>query len=100
MSFLHKETTWTIQVLTQVWEKSSYVAWTSVSWHLKPLSLEDSTFDTTWISWATYKFTVKWTTELKQWDHFLVWTDKYSVKDYKKYSWINFNTTKFLLVIE
>jgi len=100
MTFLHKETTWAIQVLTQTWEKSWYVSWDSITWHLKPLSLEDSTFDISWISWSVFKFTVKWDISLKQWDTFLIWSQLYICKDSKPYKWISFNTTKFLLVIE
>mgnify|MGYP003629885188 FL=1 len=100
MTFLHKETTWTIQTLIQVWNKSSFWAWASVTWHLKPLSLEDSTFDVAWISGSTYKFTVKWDTVLKQADKFVIGSETYVVKDYKQYKWITFNSTKFLLVTE
>ena len=91
---------WAIQTLIQVWNKSSFWAWASVTWHLKPLSLEDSTFDVAWISGSTYKFTVKWDTVLKQADKFVIGSETYVVKDYKQYKWITFNSTKFLLVTE
>ena len=97
MAFLHKETTWVIQVLTQVWEKSSYVAWDSVTWHLKAFSLEDTTFDATWIDWASYKFTIKWDVTIVAADQIIIDWDIYIVEVVKKYKWISFNTTKILL---
>lgn len=104
MTFLHKETTWTVQTLTRSWDKQTYVAWSSITGHLKPLSTEDSTFNTTWISWAIYKFTVKVSANstklINYWDKFVVWSDTYVCKDSKPYNWITFWTSKFLLVKE
>lgn len=102
MVFLHSETTWTITRLIQLWDKSSYVDQWTITGHLKPLSIEDSTFDVSGISGAIYKLTVKGKVEtsIKQADKFKVWSDEYVVKDVKPYNWINFNTTKILLVIE
>lgn len=102
MVFLHSETTWTIKRLIQSWDKSSYSNTGTLTGHLKPLSIEDSTFDVSGISGATYKFTVKGKVEdqIKQADQFIIWSNTYIVKDVKPYNWINFNTTKILLVIE
>ena len=97
MDFLHQETTWTIQVLTQSWEKSSYVAWDSITWHLKPYSLEDTTFDVSWVSGSLHKFTIKWDVTIVQADKIVISWKTYVVKDFKKYKWISFNTTKILL---
>ena len=98
MAFLHKETTGTIQVLTQAWNKSSYVAGSSITGHLKPYSLEDTTFDVSNVDGSVYKMTIKSDVSINQADQLIVWSDTYVVKDVKKYSWINFTTTKILLV--
>lgn len=98
MAFLHKETTGTIQVLTQAWNKSSYVAGLSITGHLKPYSLEDTTFDVSNVDGSVYKMTIKSDVSINQADQVVIWADTYVVKDVKKYSWINFNTTKILLV--
>lgn len=97
MAFLHNETTWTIQVLTQSWEKSSYIPWVSITWHLKPYSLEDSTFDVWWVDWALYKFTIKWDVAISSADQIIIDSKTYLVKNVKKYKWIWFMTTKILL---
>lgn len=97
MSFLHKESTWVIQVLTQVWEKSSYVAWDSITWHLKPFSLEDTTFDATWVDWSLYKMTVKGIVSISWADQIIIDSKTYVVEVVKEYKWIWFNTTKILL---
>ena len=97
MAFLHNETTWTIQVLTQSWEKSSYIAWASITWHLKPYSLEDSTFDVWGIDGSLYKFTIKWDVTIGGADKIVIDSKTYLVKNVKKYKWIWFNTTKILL---
>jgi len=97
MSFRHKETTWIIQVLTQVWEKSSYIAWDSITWHLKPFSLTDTTFDATWINWSPYKLTIKWSVTISRADQIIIDSVIYVVEVVKLYKWIWFNTTKILL---
>ena len=98
MAFLHKETTGTIQVLTQSGNKSSYIAGSDVTGHLKPYSLEDTTFNVSNIEGEVYKMTVKADVTISQADKFVIWSDTYVVKDVKKYSGINFTTTKILLV--
>lgn len=98
MGFLHKETTWIIYPLTQVWEKSNYdTAWDSITWHLKPYSLEDTTFDATWIDWSVFKMTVKRDVSISWADRILIDSQTYVVEVVKKYKWISFNTTKILL---
>lgn len=99
MAFLHKETTWTIKTLCQVWEKSQYTEWETITWHLKPYSLEDQTFDPSWIDWSLFKMTIKWTIDISSSDQVVVWNDTYVVKVVKYYKWINFDTTKILLAI-
>lgn len=98
MAFLHKETTGTIQVLTQSGNKSSYVAGSSITWHLKPYSLEDTTFNISNIEGEIYKMTIKADVTISQADKLVIGSDTYVVKDVKKYSGINFTTTKILLV--
>lgn len=97
MPFLHKETTWTVSRLVYVGDKSSYqVIWT-VTGHLKPYSLEDTTFTVNGIAWALYKLTIKWDFEIYEGDTVEINSEKYIVKDTKNYSWITFNTIKILL---
>lgn len=98
MAFLHKETTGTIQVLTQAWNKSSYVSGASITWHLKPYGLEDTTFNVSGIEGELYKMTIKGNVSINSADQVVVWSITYVVKNVKKYSWINFTTTKILLV--
>ena len=97
MAFLHKETTWIIQVLTQAGSKSSYVAWDSITGHLKPYSLEDTTFDVSGIAGSIYKFTIKGDVTISSADKITISGETYIVKNVKKYSGIWFNTTKILL---
>jgi len=101
MTFLHKETKWQKIDLIQSWNKSSYwVVWEAFFWHLKPLSLEDTTFNATWISWELSKFTIKSNIDIKQADQVEIDSKKYVVKEVKHYSWISFQTTKILLAIQ
>ena len=100
MTFLHKETTWTIVTLNQVWEKSSYSDSTTLTWHLKAYSLEDTTFDPSWIDWSLYKFTVKGEVTIDDADKIRIDWTLYLVKDQKVYKWVWFNTTKILLATE
>ena len=104
MDFLHKETTWEIQVLTQSGEKSSFVAWNNIEWHLKPYSLEDQTFEVSWDAWGLFKLTLKnWLIEIPEvlpWDKMIILWYTYTVKDMKAYAWITFETKKILLAKE
>lgn len=104
MVFLHKESNGEIQVLTQSGEKSSFVLWWNISGHLKPYSMEDQTFDVSWISWAMYKLTLKnWLTaipDLKEWYKMTIASEIYVVRAVRNYSWITFETRKILLVKE
>lgn len=100
MAFLHNETTWTIQVLTQSGNKSSYVAWSTIKGHLKPYSLEDKTFNETKVDWEAYKMTIKWIVTISTADQVIISNITYSVSAIKVYKWIWFNTTKILLIRE
>jgi hypothetical protein len=101
MDFLHKESTGEIQVLTQSGEKSSFVLWWNISGHLKPYSLEDQTFDVSWISWSLYKLTLKNSLtdvpEMKEWYKLSINTQLFVVRAVREYSWITFQTKKILL---
>ena len=99
MNFLHRNTQWVIYPLTKVWNKSDYsIAWDSIEWVLKPYSLEDQVFQTTWDSWSLFKLTIKgfnWV--LRAWDRIIIQDVVYNVKDLKRYTGITFNTIKILL---
>ena len=101
MTFLHKETKWQKIDLIQSWNKSSYwLVWEEFFWHLKPYSLEDTTFNATWITWELSKFTIKQNIDIQQADKIQIDLIQYIVKEVKHYSWISFQTTKILLAKE
>ena len=74
------------------------MAGSSITWHLKPYSLEDTTFDVSNVDGSIYKMTIKSDVSITSADQLIVWSDTFVVKDVKKYYWINFTTTKILLV--
>lgn len=103
MVFLHNNKTAYKIGLIQVWNKSSYwVVWDWIEWVLKPYSLEDTTFDLTWVDWQVFKFTIKLENSesfaIKQSDKVQIDWEEYVVKDQKDYTWISYNTKKILLV--
>ena len=104
MAFLHNETTWTVYTLTQAGEKSSYVEGDSITGHLKPYSLEDTTFEVSWIDGKPYKFTLKLaigeTISINNADRIVISGEKYIVKSKKYYKGIWFNTLKLLLTVK
>lgn len=107
MTFLHNNKTWKILELIQNWNTSSYWAdWVDwyvareIEWKLKPLSLEDVTFDINWVKWKLFKFTIKERVEIAQADKVIIDWNEYKVNQFKHYDWITFETTKILLSIK
>lgn len=97
MTFLHNETSWTIETLVQTWEKSWYVAGAIITGHFKPISLDDTTFDVWGMDGSLYKFTIQWDVTIWWADRIIIGTKTYIVKNVKKYKGLWFMTTKILL---
>lgn len=81
-------------------EKASF--WSvSNSWiegKLKPLSLDDTTFDLWWaMSWEAFKFTVHGNVQIKAWEQLSIDSIIYVVRVVKVYDW-TFEITKILLI--
>lgn len=100
MGFLHSKTSVTARVLVQDGDKSSYTDWATLKGHLKPYSLDDVTFNTSWIEGSLFKFTVKQAVTLKNGEKLTIWSDKYKVSAVKEYGGITFKTSKILLTLQ
>lgn len=98
MAFRHNETTATKKILQYTNWKWSYVDWgLTLKWHLKPVWIDDRTFNVEGIAWSVYKFTIKWIAEVKESDKLTINNEVYVVKWVKEFKGISFNTTKILL---
>lgn len=97
MGFLHSETTAVLRVLSLVGDVSSYAEGASFVWHLKPISLDDTTFDTTGIAGESFKFTMKGEEVFPVGWELTISGKKYIIRASKIYKGLLFNTTKVLL---
>lgn len=102
MAFKHSETAFSISELVYVGDKSSYSQVESWEWHMKPIWLNDSTFNLSWIPGDAYKLTFEWKIDLKgseqieilSWDY----QGQYTIKDKRIYKGVTFQTQKLLLI--
>ncbi len=101
MTFLHNNCEFEIYSLEYENNKSRFVqTWISI-WKIKPLWLQDKTFNLTEVQEDTYKITIKNHIDINinekikviSWNY--LW--EYSVKEVKKYEWIKLKTTKILI---
>ena len=97
MTFKHKGTFFEIKRLTYTDNKWTY----SIVWewrgHFKPMGLNDTTFNLSWINEDSYKLTFEWNMEVLNSDKIIIDWEEYNVKDNKTFSWIDLKTQKILL---
>jgi len=101
MTFLHSKTSFEVYSLVYVWNKSSYAKILTSTGKMKPIWLNDKTFNLSWIKDSPYKLTFEWTIDLEWSEEIIVknwiYIWKYKLKDFKKYEWIKLITQKLLL---
>lgn len=102
MTFLHSKTNFEIFRLNYVWNKSSFEKVWEFKGKMKPVWLEDKTFNLANIQGDVYKMTFMWNLDFI-WNERIeikngIYTWKYNLKDFKDFEWIKMKTQKLLLV--
>jgi len=104
MTWLHKDTKWTIKRLftDADWNSSPTEIYWDLEGHFKKIDETDTTFDVSNIEWSAYKFTIKSEVDIKPSDRIIIrewkYIWEYSVQDFMYWDWLALKTTKILVV--